>query len=77
METNVQDRKVASRETFAPLVRPPSHAQVDFGEAIGIGGVRQKIPIYYMKLPYSDAPFMEVQSALTPDAAPFLLSSIK
>jgi hypothetical protein len=36
------------RETFVPLAHLPSHAQVDFGEAIGvIGGVRQKIRFFY------------------------------
>jgi transposase len=33
--------KARARETFVPLAHPPGHAQVDFGEAIGIiGGVR-------------------------------------
>ena len=29
----VHERKLAARETFVPLVHPPGHAQVDFGEA--------------------------------------------
>ena len=42
----VHERKLAARETFVPLVHPPGHAQVDFGEAIGvIGGVRQKMHV--------------------------------
>ncbi len=36
----VRIAKTGSRETFVPSARPPGHAQVDFGEAIGvIGGV--------------------------------------
>ena len=39
-----------------PLAHPPGHAQVDFGEAIGvIGGVRQKMHVFCMDLPHSDA----------------------
>ena len=38
----VRIAKGRSRETFVPLAHPPGHAQVDFGEAIGvIGGVRR------------------------------------
>jgi transposase len=33
-----------SQEMFVPLLHPPGHAQVDFGEALGvIGGVERKI----------------------------------
>jgi transposase len=40
----VRVSRVRGRETFVPLAHPPGHAQVDFGEAVGvIGGVRQKI----------------------------------
>jgi hypothetical protein len=36
----------ARARDFRPLAHPPGHAQVDFGEAVGvIGGVRQKIHI--------------------------------
>jgi len=56
----VRIAKARARETFVPLAHPPGHAQVDFGEAIGIiGGVRQKIHVFYMDLPHSDAPFMK------------------
>jgi len=52
--------RARGRETFVPLAHPPGHAQVDFGEAIGIiGGVRQKMHVFYMDLPHSDAPFMK------------------
>lgn len=43
-----------------PLAHPPGHAQVDFGEAIGvIGGVRGKIHFFCMDVPQSDAPFVK------------------
>ncbi len=58
-----------ARETFVPLAHPPGHAQVDFGEAIGvIGGVRQKLHVFFMDLPHSDAPFMKAYPAETTEA---------
>ena len=46
--------RARERETFVPLAHPPGHAQVDFGEAVGvIGGVRQKIHFLCMDLPLS------------------------
>ena len=52
----VRISRARGRETFVPLAHPPGHAQVDFGEAIGvIGGVRQKIHFLCMDLPQSDA----------------------
>ncbi|WP_454888184.1 IS21/IS408/IS1162 family transposase [Sphingobium herbicidovorans] len=40
----VRQCRARSRETFVPLVHPPGHAQVDFGEAVGvIGGVPRSI----------------------------------
>ena len=57
------------RETFVPLVHPPGHAQVDFGQAIGvIGGVRQKLHVFFMDLPHSDAPFIKAYPAETTEA---------
>jgi len=57
------------RETFVPLAHPPGHAQVDFGEAVGvIGGVRQKIHFFCMDLPQSDAPFVKGYPAETTEA---------
>jgi hypothetical protein len=42
---------------------------VDFGEAFAvIGGVHQKIHVFYMDLPYSDAPFMKAYPAETTEA---------
>ena len=70
----VHEQRLAGRETFVPLVHPPGHAQVDFGEAIGmIGGVRQKMHVFYMVLPHSDAPFMKAYPAETTEA--FLANS--
>src|ERR1700709_2433305 len=43
--------RARGRATFVPLAHPPGHAQVDFGEAVGvIGGVRQKIHFFRMDL---------------------------
>jgi hypothetical protein len=37
----VRIARARSREVFVPLAHPPGHAQVDFGECVGvIGGVR-------------------------------------
>ena len=52
--------RARGRETFVPLAHPPGHAQVDFGEAVGvIGGVRQKLHFFCMDLPQSDACFVK------------------
>jgi transposase len=65
----VRIAKGRGRETFVPLAHPPGHGQVDFGEAIGIiGGVRQKMHVFYMDLPHSDAPFMKAYPAETTEA---------
>jgi transposase len=58
-----------SRETFVPLAHPPGHAQVDFGEAVGvIGGVRQKMHFLCMDLPQSDACFVKAYPRETTEA---------
>ena len=50
----VRERKRRTREVFVPLAHPPGHAQVDFGEAVGvIGGVRRKLHYFAMALPQS------------------------
>ena len=65
----VRIARAKSRETFVPLAHPPGHAQVDFGEAVGvIGGVRQKIHFFCMDLPQSDAPFVKAYPAETTQA---------
>jgi len=58
-----------SREMFVPLAHPPGHAQVDFGEALGIiGGVERKIHFLCMDLPHSDACFIVAYPAETTEA---------
>ena len=61
--------RARGRETFVPLVHPPGHAQVDFGEAVGmIGGERQKIHFFCMDLPQSDACFVKAYPRETTEA---------
>ena len=58
-----------SQEMFVPLTHPAGHAQVDFGEAIGvIGGVERKIHFLAMDLPHSDAIFVVGYPAETTEA---------
>jgi transposase len=57
------------REMFVPLTHPPGHAQVDFGEAVGvIGGVERKIHFLAMSLPHSDACFVAAYPGETTEA---------
>ena len=57
------------REMFVPLAHPPGHAQVDFGEALGIiGGVECKIHFFAFDLPHSDACFVAGYPAETTEA---------
>ena len=57
------------REMFVPLSHPPGHAQVDFGEALGvIGGVERKIHFLVMDLPQSDACFVKAYPGETSEA---------
>ena len=61
--------RARGRETFVPLAHPPGHAQVDFGEAIGvIDGVRQKMHFLCMDLPQSDACFVKAYPRETTEA---------
>jgi len=61
--------RARARETFVPLEHPPGHAQVDFGEAVGvIGGVRQKLHFFCMDLPQSDACFVKAYPCETTEA---------
>ena len=58
-----------AQEMFVPLEHPPGHAQVDFGEAIGvIGGVERKIHFFAFDLPHSDACFVVGHPAETTEA---------
>lgn len=61
--------RTRSREVYVPLSHPPGHAQVDFGECIGvIGGVRMKLHIFCFDLPHSDACFIKAYPAETTEA---------
>jgi transposase len=61
--------RMRAREMFVPLVHPPGHAQVDFGECIGvIGGVRTKLHVFCFDLPQSDACFIKAYPAETTEA---------
>ena len=65
----VHDKKLSSKEMFVPLHHPPGHAQVDFGEAMGvIAGVSPKIHFFCMDLPHSDAIFVKAYPAETTEA---------
>jgi transposase len=69
IKDHVREARGRIAETFVPLAHPPGHAQVDFGEAIGIiDGVRRKVHVFYMDLPYSDASFMKAYPAETTEA---------
>ena len=69
VKDHVRIERSRGRETFVPLSHPPGHAQVDFGEAVGvIGGVRQKIHFFCMDLPQSDACFVKAYPAETTEA---------
>jgi transposase len=58
-----------SQEMFVPLAHPPGHAQVDFGEALGvIGGLERKIHFFAFYLPYSDGCFVVGYPAETTEA---------
>ena len=65
----VREKKRRTQEVFVPLVHPPGHAQVDFGEALGvIGGVQRKLHYFAMALPHSDAFFIKAYPAETTEA---------
>jgi len=55
----VSEIKRTSKEVYMPLVHRPGDAQVDYFHALArLGGVLQKVAIFLMALPYSDAFFM-------------------
>jgi len=65
----VREHERRNREMFVPLVHPPGHAQVDFGEAVVVvGGVEQKGHFLAMDLPHSDAPFAMIFPTETTEA---------
>jgi transposase len=64
VKDHVRERRQRTREVFVPLAHPPGHAQVDFGEAVAvIGGERQKIHLFCLDLPHSDACFVKAYPA--------------
>src|SRR3954471_2056801 len=47
VKSYIHDRQVSAKEMFVPLHHPTGHAQVDFGEAMGlIGGVARKLHFF-------------------------------
>lgn len=65
----VREKKRRTREVFVPLSHAPGHAQVDFGETLGvIGGVECKLHYFAMVLPHSDAFFIKAYPAETTEA---------
>jgi len=65
----VREKKRRTREVFVPLSHAPGHAQVDFGESLGvIGGVECKLHYFAMSLPHSDAFFIKAYPAETTEA---------
>jgi transposase len=65
----VRRTRTRRREVFVPLAHPPGHAQIDFGEAIGIvGGRRMKLHVFCMHLPHSDASFVKAYPSETTEA---------
>jgi len=65
----VREKRRRTREVFIPLSHAPGHAQVDFGETLGlIGGVERKLHYFAMSLPHSDAFFMKAYPAETAEA---------
>ena len=50
----VRLQRVRTKEAFVPLAHPPGHAQVDFGQCIGvIGGVCTVMHVFCFDLPHS------------------------
>lgn len=65
----VREKKRRTREVFVPLSHAAGHAQVDFGEALGvIGGVKRTLRYLAMALPHSDAFFIKAYPAETSEA---------
>ena len=65
----VRERRLWSREMFAPLHHPAGHAQADFGEAMAvIGGVARKVHFLAFDLPHSDGCFVKAYPAETTEA---------
>lgn len=57
----VRELQRTSREVYMPLVHRPGEAQVDYFHALAkVGGRLQKVAIFLMALPYSDAFYLMV-----------------
>lgn len=57
----VRELRRTSQEVYMPLDHRPGEAQVDYFHALArVGGVLQKVAIFLMALPYSDAFFLMV-----------------
>ena len=69
VKSYIHDCQVSAKEMFVPLHHPAGHAQVDFGEALGlIGGVARQLHFFCMDLPHSDAIFVKAYPAETTEA---------
>lgn len=69
VKDHVRLARTRNRETFVPLSHLPGHAQVDFGESVGvIGGMRMKLHVFCFDLPHSDACFVKAYPAETTEA---------
>src|SRR4051794_34658984 len=60
----VREQQARAREMFVPLVHPPGHAQVDFGEAVAvIGGGPAALPPFFLCLPPPGARLFQTSPA--------------
>jgi transposase len=65
----VRRTKTRRREVFVPLAHPPGHAQIDFGEAVGIiGDQRLKLHVFCCHLPHSDGFYLKAYRTETQEA---------
>ena len=65
----VRSRRQSTREAFVPLHHPPSHAQVDFGEAVvELQGRREKVAFFCLILPHSNVWFVKAYPRETTEA---------
>jgi transposase len=65
----VREQSLRQKEMFVPLVHPPGHAQVDFGEAdIVRNGQVERAHFFAMNLPQSDDAFVMAFPAETTEA---------
>src|SRR4051812_19580647 len=66
VKDHVRRQRARGRETFVPLVHPPGHAQVDFGEAVaGVGGGCPEGEFFFIGFPPSDGRLLEGHSPQT------------